>query len=151
VKWHAKLPSEDDLRLSQTGMIHGTPSYMAPEVALGKGPVDGRADLYALGCVAYWLLAGRPVFDERTYPAMLLAHANEVPAPPSRHADQAIPEALDAVVLSCLVKDPVGRVQTAEDLAARLAAVELAEPWTRERAARWWERHGAAVSPPEAN
>jgi serine/threonine-protein kinase len=154
VKWHAKQPSEEDLNLSQTGMIHGTPSYMAPEVALGKGPVDGRADLYAAGCVAFWLLTGRAVFDESTYPAMLLAHANEAPDPPSRHADQAIPKALDSLVLSCLVKDPLGRVQTAEDLAARLAAVELAEPWTPELAARWWEANAAAMNqsgapPPE--
>ena len=147
VKWHAKVPSGDDLNLSQTGVIHGTPSYMAPEVALGQGPVDGRADIYALGCVAYWLLVGRPVFDETTYPAMLLAHAQQVPDPPSRHAEQGIPEALDAIVLSCLVKDPAGRVQTAEDLSARLAAVELAEPWTPELAAQWWEANSAAVNP----
>ena len=132
-----------------TGMIHGTPSYMAPEVALGKGPVDGRADLYALGCVGYWLLTGRLVFDETTYPAMLLAHAQHAPDPPSRHAGQAIPKSLDSVVLSCLVKDPAGRVQSAEDLAARLAAVELAERWTRERATQWWEAHAADGSPEE--
>jgi serine/threonine-protein kinase len=143
VKRHAQLPSDEDLHLSQTGTIHGTPSYMAPEIALGKGPVDGRADLYALGCVAYWLLTGKLVFEERTYPAMMLAHAHEKPVPPSRRAEQAIPPALDAVVLSCLAKDPAARVQTAEELAGQLATVELPEAWTHERAAEWWESHGA--------
>jgi serine/threonine-protein kinase len=151
VKWHAKLPSEEDLHLSQTGTIHGTPSYMAPEIALGKGPVDGRADLYTLGCVAYWLLTGKLVFEEKNFPAMLLAHANEQPVPPSGRSDQAIPGSLDAIVLSCLAKDPADRVQTAEDLATRLVTVELAQPWTQERAAEWWSTHGAGVNAPEAS
>ena len=149
VKWHAKLPSEEDLRLSQTGTIHGTPSYMAPEIALGKGPVDGRADLYTLGCVAYWLITGKLVFEEKTFPAMLLAHANEQPAAPSSRTDQLVPASLDAIVLSCLAKDPADRVQTADDLAARLATVKPAEPWTQERAAEWWSAHGAGANASE--
>jgi serine/threonine-protein kinase len=143
-KWHARLPSEEDLHLSQTGVIHGTPSYMAPEIASGKGPVDGRADLYAVGCVAYWLLTSRLVFDEKTFPAMLLAHANEQPMPPSKATDQPVPASLDSIVLSCLEKDPAERIQTAEELADRLAVVDLPEPWTQERARLWWEAHDAA-------
>jgi serine/threonine-protein kinase len=141
VKHQAVPVTPDDLRLSQTGTIHGTPSYLAPEIARGDSSIDGRADLYALGCVAYWLLTGRLVFERDTYPAMLLAHATVLPPPPSRHAEQGIPPALDDIVLTCLAKEPADRVQDAEDLRARLAAVELASPWTEARAAEWWKRH----------
>jgi hypothetical protein len=141
VKWHTALPTDEDLHLSQTGTILGTPSYMAPEIARGEGPVDGRADLYAVGCLAYWLLTGRLVFEERSYPAMLLAHANKQPIPPSRRAEQPVPEALDALVLSCLEKEPGRRVKTAEDLVAQLEQVQLENPWTQERAESWWSLH----------
>jgi serine/threonine-protein kinase len=141
VKRHTSLPTDEDLHLSQTGTILGTPSYMAPEVARGEGPVDGRADLYAVGCLAHWLLTGRLVFEQGTYPAMLLAHASEQASPPSRKTEQSIPAALDATVLSCLEKEPQERVQTAEDLVAQLNQVELETPWTNERAEEWWNDH----------
>jgi len=141
VKWHTGLPTEEDLQLSQAGSILGTPSYMAPEIARGDGPVDGRADLYAVGCLAYWLLTGRLVFDARSYPAMLVAHASEQPTPPSSHTEQPIPVSLDAVVMSCLEKKPQERVQTAEDLIAQLDRVQLEERWTHERAGNWWHLH----------
>ncbi|MEJ2239992.1 MAG: hypothetical protein P8X82_17005, partial [Gemmatimonadales bacterium] len=136
----------EDLHLSQTGSILGTPSYMAPEIARGEGPIDGRADLYAVGCLAHWLLTGQLVFEGRTYAAMLLAHASEEASPPSKKAEQAIPPPLDAVVLSCLEKEPQDRVQTAEDLIAQLDSVELEHPWTNERAEEWWKEHGGDES-----
>jgi eukaryotic-like serine/threonine-protein kinase len=142
VKWHRTQRSEEDLRLSKTGVIHGTPSYMAPEIARGEGPVDGRADLYAVGCVAYWLLTGRLVFDETSYPAMLLAHTTKQPDPPSRHTEQPVSPLLDDLVMRCLRKDPTDRVQSAEALIAELNAFVPPEPWTQERAAKWWEVHG---------
>jgi serine/threonine-protein kinase len=141
VKHRAMPAAPDDLRLSQTGTIHGTPSYLAPEIARGDTTVDGRADLYALGCVAYWLLTGRLVFERDTYPAMLLAHATVHPAPPSQYAPQWIPQALDDVVLSCLAKEPADRLQNAEDLGVRLGAVDAATPWTEAQAAEWWKHH----------
>jgi len=146
VKTRTKRPSDDDLRLSATGTIHGTPTYMAPEIALADGPVDGRADLYALGCVAYWLLTARPLFEEATYTAMLLAHAQKAPSPPSHRTAQVVPPALDDIVLECLRKSPNDRIQTAEVLAARLGAVDLAQPWTAERARAWWSSHAAQLA-----
>jgi len=151
VKWHTAGPTDEDLHLSRTGTILGTPSYMAPEVARGEGPVDGRADLYAVGCLAYWLLTGRLVFEERTYAAMLLAHASQQASPPSKKAEQAIPPSLDAVVLSCLEKEPQERVQTAEDLIAQLERVELEQPWTNERAEEWWSKHASDSSSASKN
>ncbi len=145
VKWRDTRAAKQDLQLSATGTIHGTPTYMAPEVALGEGPVDGRADLYALGCVAYWLLTGRLVFDEQTHGAMLLAHVQQEPIPPSRRAEQSIPPSLDAIVLECLEKSPADRIRSAEDLAVRLDAIELTEAWTGDDARRWWEAHGGDI------
>ncbi|UCG86843.1 MAG: serine/threonine protein kinase [Gemmatimonadota bacterium] len=141
VKWHTPLPSEEDLKLSQAGSILGTPSYMAPEIARGEGPIDGRADLYAVGCLAYWLLTGQLVFEASSFPAMVLAHANQQPTPPSRKTELAVPASLDAAVLSCLEKKPDQRVQTADELVAQLNRVQLEEPWTKERAEHWWRRH----------
>jgi serine/threonine-protein kinase len=128
-------------RLTRAELVAGTPAYLAPEVALGEGVVDGRADLYALGCVAFWLLTGRLVFDMRTPPALMIAHVRETPSPPSAHAEQPVPDALDRVVLDCLAKNPAARPQTAGALADRLGAVPLPEAWTPARAARWWETY----------
>jgi serine/threonine-protein kinase len=144
VKRHSSAGPADDLRVSQTGTIHGTPSYLAPEVASGDGAVDGRADLYALGCVAYWLLTGRLVFERDTYPAMLLAHATVEPTPPSAVVELPVPAALDAVVLACLAKEPKDRIQTAEELRRRLDKIEIQAPWTEEQAASWWQTQGLA-------
>jgi eukaryotic-like serine/threonine-protein kinase len=141
VKHRTEPPSKEELRLSRTGIVHGTPAYLAPEVATGEGIVDGRADLYAVGCVAYWLLTGRLLFEKEGYPALLLAHATLPPQPPSARAERAIPPALDAAVLSCLAKEPADRVPSAEALDAQLAAVDLSAPWTAKHAADWWRTH----------
>ena len=95
----------------------------------------------ALGCVAYWLLTGRLVFETASYQGMLVAHATAEPPLPSRHAEQPVPEDLDAIVLACLAKEPDHRVQSAEELADRLSAVALSAPWAGDQAAEWWRLH----------
>ena len=122
------------------GLTPGTPAYMAPEVALGD-PVDHRADLYALGCVAYYLLTGRLVFEATSMFQMVVKHLESVPDAPSEFTPSPIPPALDAAVLACLAKDPKDRVQSALELSRMLAAVETA-PWGEEEAARWWASAG---------
>jgi serine/threonine-protein kinase len=125
---------------TQPEFVVGTPAYLAPEIALG-GPVDGRADLYSLGCVAFWLLTGRLVFEAATPAAMIVAHAHDAPLPPSHTAPHPVPEALDRVVLECLSKDPGARPPSAGALGERLAGIALAKPWTARDAAAWWERN----------
>ncbi len=132
--------------LTQEGSVAGTPAFMAPEMALGHGSVDGRADIYALGCVAYWLLTGQPVFAADTPVATLLKHVQEEPIPPSRRTELAIPADLDAVILACLAKDPGKRPQTAEDLDARLATCSVTA-WTKDMAEEWWKLHGRGYGP----
>jgi tRNA A-37 threonylcarbamoyl transferase component Bud32 len=127
--------------LTQEGSVAGTPAFMAPEMALGDSSMDGRADLYALGCVGYWLLTGQPVFAGDTPVATLLKHVQEEPLPPSRRTEMEVPGDLEAVILSCLAKNPADRPQTAEELDARLAACEM-ETWTPDSAEEWWNLHG---------
>ena len=125
-----------------TGLTPGTPAYMAPEMALGEA-VDGRADIYALGCVAYYLLTGQVVFEAETSLQMVAKHLQSEPVPPSQRADLQLPPALERVVLACLAKSPDARPQSAGQLDRLLAEVAI-EPWGEEEASRWWATHGAS-------
>jgi tRNA A-37 threonylcarbamoyl transferase component Bud32 len=101
------------------GLTPGTPSYMAPEMVMGE-TVDGRADIYALGCVAYWLLTGKRVFEAETPLQVVAKHIRNEPVPPSQRVPGlAIPQALESLVLACLAKQPEDR-PTAASLAANL-------------------------------
>ena len=126
--------------------IEGTPAFMAPEQAMG-GLVDHRADIYASGCLAYWLLTGGLVFTAENPIALLMRHANAPPEPPSSRSAGPIPRALDDLVLACLAKDPDQRPQSARELALRLAEVDGLREWTQERAREWWaERMQTALA-----
>jgi serine/threonine-protein kinase len=118
----------------------GTPAFMAPEQAMGP-ELDGRADIYATGCVAYWLLTGQFVFTAETPMGLLLKHAQTPPPAPSTRTSVPIPAALDDLVLSCLAKEPGDRPQSAKELALRLGEIEGADAWTQERAREWWAGH----------
>jgi eukaryotic-like serine/threonine-protein kinase len=122
--------------------VHGTPAFIAPEQVTGANDVDGRADIYAVGCVAYWLLTGQLVFAGDSAMSFLLHHASTPPAPPSSRTELPIPRALDDLVLACLAKDPAGRPQTARELSNRLMSIEGAGSWTEERAKAWWSSSG---------
>jgi serine/threonine-protein kinase len=98
-------------------------------------------DIYTLGCVAYWLLTGRLVFQAPNAIQLMYQHANAEPVPPSQRSELEIPPALDRVILACLAKHPDQRPQTAGELSRLLAAAVSAEDWTEERAHRWWDRH----------
>jgi serine/threonine-protein kinase len=117
----------------------GTPAFMAPEAARGGDQVDARSDIYALGCVAYWLLTGQFVFPADSPLELVMAHLEKQPEPPSRRTELAVPPALDQIVMDCLEKDPAHRPQSAAELAQRLGACPLDRDWTPDRAKKWWE------------
>jgi eukaryotic-like serine/threonine-protein kinase len=119
----------------------GTPAYMAPEIILGEAEVDRRADVYALGCVAYYLLTGQLVFEADTPMKMLMQHVSAVPLPPSQRTELPIPPELDAIVLACLQKDPNSRPQNAEELLKIACRCNTCEGWTQDAARAWWEMH----------
>ena len=120
--------------------IGGTPSYMAPEQVQG-GHLDGRSDLYSLGCVGYCLLTGRSVFEGPSALRTMVHHVETAPVPPSERTELPIPEQLDLVILRCLAKDPDRRPQTAEELDRLLEDVQDDPRWTAERARAWWDLH----------
>jgi len=129
-----------DPTLTAPNVAAGTPAFMAPEVALGE-PASGRSDVYALGCVLYWLLTGQLVFDARTATRLMHEHIQGAPTPPSRRTELDVPADVDALVMSCLAKDPAERPADANALRQRLAELGLAGRWTRAQADRWWDTH----------
>jgi DNA-binding NtrC family response regulator len=134
-------PSHDITQLSGQNLLQGTPAFMAPELVIGDGRIDGRADLYSLACSAYFVLTGQLVFQAASVAQMILHHAQSTPVPPSALSELPIPRELDAVIMACLSKSPAERVATALDLDAALARVPVETPWTQERAREWWETH----------
>ena len=124
----------------------GTPAYIAPEMVRGDGIVDHRVDLYTLGCVAYWLLTGRLVFQAPNAIQLMYQHANAAPVPPSQLSEFEVPPALDAVILACLAKFPDDRPQSAAELSRQLLASLPSAAWTDELARRWWDRHHPEAS-----
>jgi serine/threonine-protein kinase len=137
---------EGDANLTADGAVTGTPAYMPPE-RIVDGTAEERSDLYSLGCVAFWMLTGRPVFAGE--PMSILIHHARTPAPvPSKVLGQPIPERLEELVLACLEKAPDKRPASAAELWRRLGEVPLETPWTAERAEAWWRQQLPALAEP---
>ncbi|MEN9580173.1 MAG: hypothetical protein RJA70_3182 [Pseudomonadota bacterium] len=132
-------PTADELEDEQR--LVGTPLVMAPEMVRFKAPVDARADLYALGCVGYWLLTAQPVFEAITRHDILVMHAHQKPVTPSKRIDGDVHLGLEALIMSCLEKNPNKRPQSANELKAALAALKFDREWTPERANAWWQEN----------
>lgn len=124
-------------RITQEGVIAGTPSYMSPEQAGGVGAVDGRSDIYSLGAVAFFLLTGRPPFVGQSAMQVLAAHLHQA-APSPREFAGDCPEDLARVVMRCLEKEPARRFEGAQALERPLATCQCAGIWTDSCAAAWW-------------
>jgi serine/threonine-protein kinase len=116
----------------------GTPGYMAPEQVFGleAGP---RTDLYALGCVGYWLLAGRRPFEAESSGEILRLHAQEAPPPLTASAGSAMPPRLEAIIMSCLAKDPKERPASADALSESLGCALESAAWSADEAGAWWD------------
>jgi tRNA A-37 threonylcarbamoyl transferase component Bud32/tetratricopeptide (TPR) repeat protein len=135
-----------DRRLTQSRHVVGTVHYMSPEQAGSDRPVDGRSDIYSLGCVLFEMLSGQPPFDADNELAVLARHLRE-PAPrlADRHLD--VPVAVDRVVHRALEKDPARRFQTASELARELdvAVGEGTGPWYTRNSLPWRGRRSSAL------
>jgi eukaryotic-like serine/threonine-protein kinase len=144
------VKSQDDGRTlvgaTSTNVVRGTPAFMSPEQILASRPLDGRSDIYAIGCLGYWLLTGQLVFTGRTAMETLMRHTKEEPEPPSARTELGIPDALDRLILACLAKSPDDRPAGADAVIAQLDEIETPSAWTQSRARQWWELNQPATS-----
>jgi serine/threonine-protein kinase len=131
-----ELEVDREVKLTGTSAVTGTPQYMAPESILNPDLVDARTDIYALGAVAYYLLAGVDVFDGKSVVEVCGQHLHQQPQPLSARG-VVVPAELAAIVLACLDKDPNRRPQSAAELRQRVEACNV-EPWDSPRAQAWW-------------
>jgi serine/threonine-protein kinase len=133
-------------QLTMVGETSGTPAFMSPEQVRGEGDIDARADIYGLGCVAYFLLTGALVFDERTPMGTAIAHVEQAPVPPSQRSELPIPASLERVVMACLEKKRELRPASVSELSGLLQGCADVPRWTRTEAKRWWEIHQPATA-----
>ncbi|HTL35258.1 MAG TPA: serine/threonine protein kinase [Kofleriaceae bacterium] len=142
-----KSPILETPKLTQLGAMLGTPGFMAPEQILGM-QIDGRADIYALGCVAWWLLTGNEVFSRDGGEAKVLQRHLYEELPPLREKVRGfMPPELEEIVKACLAKEADDRPRDARDLAKHLRAIQISEDyvWSPERSNAWWRNY----SPPQ--
>ncbi len=123
----AKLTREEGQsspNITTSDVVVGTPTFMSPEQCRGGGNVDGRADLYALGCILYAMLCARPPFVGKGSGEVLAQHIYQAPDPPRWYAPDVGAE-LEAIILRLLEKDPARRYDSAHDLARALRGIPL--------------------------
>jgi hypothetical protein len=138
----------DDVRapeVSALNVIKGTPLYLSPESIRSPETVDGRSDLYALGAVAYYLLAGRNVFEAATVIEVCSHHLHTPPEPPSHKLGRPLPAQLEALILACLEKEPVRRPASAQALVDALLACDDVGTWGEAEALAWWRQNCGRV------
>lgn len=137
-----EVRQEGGIELTNEANLSGTPQYMAPESITTPDTIDARADLYALGAVAYYLLTGTHLFTGQTVVEVCSHHLHTAPEPLSSRLGKPIVADLEQLVLNCLAKDPSARPQSALELERQLTELASILPWTTEDAGRWWAAHG---------
>jgi serine/threonine-protein kinase len=132
-----------EAELTGVSTLVGTPQYMAPESILAADGTDTRSDIYALGAVAYYLLAGVDVFDGKSVIELCIQHLHQSPLSFAERGVE-VPVELEAIVLACLDKRPELRPQSAAELRRRLEACSVPH-WNGEHADAWWHQHQAKL------
>jgi hypothetical protein len=135
-----RITGGDDLAITSTQALTGTPLYMSPEAVENPKGVDARADVYQLGAVAYFLLTGRPPFEGKTVVDVLAKHMQERPEPPSEVLGHAVSVELERIILRCLEKDPDARFEDAGALVEALESCPVEGTWDQRQARAWWQR-----------
>ncbi|MBN1960576.1 MAG: protein kinase [Deltaproteobacteria bacterium] len=131
--------------VTSTGIIAGSPAFIPPEIIKGSSTLDARADIYSLGCLAYWLTTGRLVFEGATALEVVVGHVERQVQPPSSKGAKNIPPVFEKLIMECLAKDPNARPASMQEVARRLIACqnELTTTWSENNAEQWWSEHPA--------
>ncbi len=136
-----KTAESEDANLTSANAVTGTPLYLSPEAVTRPDQLDARADVYALGAVAYFLLTGKPVFDGRTVMEIVLKHTRETPVAPSVRRGAPITPEVESLILRCLAKSPTDRPADAAALLREIDRCPLRGSWNADDAANWWREH----------
>ncbi len=132
--------AEREANITAAGSVVGTPLYLSPESIERPDSVDGRADLYAVGAVGYFLLTSTPPFTGETLAQICMHHLRTPPEPPEQRPGRAVTPELSALLLRCLAKKSHDRPADARTLLEELAACRVAQ-WSMADAEAWWVRH----------
>ncbi len=144
-----KQMSGDNTRdLTGSMRILGTPLYMSPERIRNPSDADGRADIYALGAVGFFLLTGKRLFETETEHDLTYQVLHTVPRLASECSPFAVPAELDALIGRCLEKDPAARPQSIGEVAGALDGLLVHMPWTRSQIDAWWQRNWVSEDDP---
>ena len=133
----------NDSRVTQDNVVSGTPAYMAPESTRTPDAVDHRIDVYALGCVAYYLVTGVAPFERDTPMQSVMAHVSDA-VPTMSASGQSIAPVFEAMVMRCLAKDPAERYASIDELSRDLDQCMNVKPWSAADSDSWWDtyKHG---------
>ena len=126
--------------------VLGAPLYMAPERLANPADVDARSDIYSVGAVGYYLLAGRALYEHTTDAELAQQIRYAPPQPPSAHAPQPLPRELDELIMKCLAKARDERPQSVAGLLAALDQIAAMLPWNSGAAESWWRERGPALT-----
>jgi serine/threonine protein kinase len=138
------VDSKADTTKTWSEAIIGTPRFMSPEQILDPPSVDARSDLYALGAVGYYLLAGRFVFDGTNPIEICAQHLSAVPEPPSSVVERDVNSDLERIIMQCLEKKRDDRPASSAEIAEQLHGLPI-ERWSQQHAAQWWETVGQGI------
>lgn len=144
-----QMSGEQTRDLTAMMRILGTPLYMSPERIRNPSDADGRADIYALGAVGFYLLTGKRLFETETEHDLTYQVLHTVPRLASECSPFAVPAELDALIGRCLEKDPAARPQSIAEVASALDALLVHMPWTRAQIEAWWSKHWVSADDPE--
>jgi len=141
-----KEVGHQDPTVTSPDTIAGTPLFMAPEAITSPDTVDARADIYALGAVAYYLLTAEPPFQGANVVDVYHGHLYVAPTAPSLRLGRPVAPELEAIVMQCLAKAAADRPASASVLADQLEALGTVQPWSQSDARAWWHTRPVPVT-----
>jgi hypothetical protein len=133
-------------KITQTGLISGTPLYIAPECLEDSDNCSRQSDIYALGVVAFFLLTGRDLYVSNNALQLLQQALHEAPPRVSNYVKSQVPAELDELILKCVAKKPAGRPRSVEEMQVVIDSLAASHPWTQADARAWWQEHEPQIT-----